>query len=354
MDILEFADVRDARLGEAWDSLIGEGRPNLFVTRSWVTAWADAFADNAEPLMLVGLDGGRPVGLAPLFEYPGSVARFPVNFLSHRANFLVTEPAAASFTSAVLKVLRSRGISPILRGVPAGGVTLNALHGESSGAGFLMLESPGRRSPRIEIADTWEAYLRSRPRKVTHEWERKMRRIEKQGAAIVKSHADIADVTALVDTFIEIDSRSWREEGGTSIRARGAEGFYHAVALSLHEEGMLRPFWLELDGRAVAFLLGAEAGGSFFALKTSFDQDLAGLSPGVPLFHEAVRRSFEEGLSCFDFVGRTARWKEEWANAHLDHSDVRLYPANARGVAAFFVDAHARPLARLVRGVRRR
>lgn len=353
MEIREFRDVRDPELALAWDALESAGEPNLFVTRSWVTAWSDSFARDFAPTFLVGLDEGRPVGLAPLFVDARGVARLPVNFLSHRSHFLALDDAAESFTSAVLETLRSRGLGAALLGIPSDGRPIECVRGGARSAGFLLRESSGRRSPRIEISGAWDDYLSSRPRKVTHEWERKVRRLGRAGDAVIRTPGDVGDVASLVNTFVDIDSRSWREKAGTSIGARGVERFYLDVASALKAEGRLLPYWLELDSRPVAFLLGASAGDTYFALKTSFDEAVSGLSPGVSLFTEAVREAFEGGMRCFDFVGRTARWKEEWANAHLDHSDVRLYPANARGLVSFLVDARVRPLARRIRGRRR-
>ena len=118
-----------------------------------------------------------------------------------------------------------------------------------------------------------------------------------------------------------------------------------ALAIS----GSFLPFWLEIDGQVVAFLYGAVHDGVYYAMKTSFDEAFSRLSPGIRLFHEAVRHAFGAWLARFDFLGERARWKDEWATGRLKHVNVRLYPATAGGRVAHLIDTRVKPLARRMR-----
>jgi CelD/BcsL family acetyltransferase involved in cellulose biosynthesis len=75
----------------------------------------------------------------------------------------------------------------------------------------------------------------------------------------------------------------------------------------------------------------------------------------VRLFRDAIRDAFERGLSRFDFVGRAARWKDEWATARTEHDNVVLYPGSLPGRVRAFARGRLRPLARkAARGFRDR
>ncbi len=211
---------------------------------------------------------------------------------------------------------------------------------------------PGRVSPFIRIDGSWEDYTDGRTRKVTHEWERKMRKLERAGDVRVVRFERGMDAAALIDTFIAVEERSWKERAGTSIGARGVRAFYSELSAALAATDSLLPFWLELDGRVVAFLYGAVHNGTYYAMKTSYDEAFSGLSPGVRLFHEAVRHAFGAGLAGFDFLGERARWKDRWANGWLEHVNVRLYPDTVSGRAAHLMDARLRPLVRRARDLR--
>ncbi|MBM3308361.1 MAG: GNAT family N-acetyltransferase [Candidatus Eisenbacteria bacterium] len=351
IEIVEHRSLDAADLTRAWDDLTDAGScPSIFVSRPWVAAWAAAFGGGLEPLALVGVDAGVPVGLAPLFAR-GRVVEFPVNFLSLRGEALVSECDAPAFLGAALGHLRRRGVAAALRSVPRDSPTYGALSA-CRDAGYLPLETPGRVSPHVDIAGSWDEYLASRPRKVTHEWERKLRKAEREAGFVFRELAPDTDLDALVAGFVAVDARSWREGEGTSIGGRGAEGFYGDVTRVLAGAGRLSCFWLEVDGRAVAFVYGAVFGGVYYALKTSFDEAFSKLSPGVVLFHGAIRRAFEAGLSRFDFVGETARWKEEWATGRREHASVVLYPAGPGGLAGYARDAWLKPAVRRLRGGR--
>ncbi len=348
IEIREYSDLGAPDLVGAWDSLTRDGAcPGLFSSRPWVTTWAAAFADSLAPAVLVGFDGGEPVGLAPLFA-GGGIIGFPVNFLSHRGEMLVRDGHGDAFAAATLAHMRKRGLAATLRSVPRDSRTYAALRGAFPGAGYLTLETPGRVSPYVDIATSWDEYLASRTGRITHEWRRKLKKADREAHVVFRELSPETDLDALVSEFVAVDARSWKEDEGTSIGGRGVEGFYRDVSRVLAEADSLRPFWLEVDGRVIAFVYGATFHGTYFALKTSFDEAFSKLSPGVVLFHEAIRWAFSAGLSRFDFVGETARWKEEWATGRREHALVALYPTRPAGLAAYARDAWLKPLARRV------
>jgi hypothetical protein len=124
-------------------------------------------------------------------------------------------------------------------------------------------------------------------------------------------------------------------------RHRGAE--LEGGGRLLSERGWFRPFWLELDGRPIAFIYGFVFGDTYWAIKTSYDRAHAALAPGTALFHEAVRDAFRCGLRRFDFVGHDARWTKEWATGRIRHYDIGLYPVSPSGAAAYVRDRYWRP-----------
>jgi CelD/BcsL family acetyltransferase involved in cellulose biosynthesis len=348
----EYRSLDHEDVVSAWDALESAGAcPGLFGTRPWVSAWAGQFGDDLAPLVLVSRSGADLLGMAVLFiERDGRVV-FPVNFLSPRAEFLGGVTGVDLLADAFVHYVASSGGRAFLRGLPADSPTLSAIRRALPGRGIPAAERPGRVSPYIDIDGSWDDYLAGRPRKVTHEWERKTRKLEAAGRVSVASFEDGTPTDRLIEEFISVESRSWKERNGTSIGARGVENFYRGMARGLADTGAFRPFWIELDGETIAFLLGAVHGGTYFAMKTSYDERFASLSPGVRLFREAVKHAFGAGLARFDFLGQRARWKDEWANGWREHVDVSLYEKGLRGSLARAVDVRVRPAVRaLMRG----
>ena len=348
LEIREYSDFSDPALVAAWDEF-DRARGSLFTTRLWVDTWLSHFGSGLSVAARVGHDDGRAVGLAPLLAEPGGRLVLPVNFLSPRGEFVCDAGEARGFVRALLAHSRAARRALLLLGVPERSPTLEGLAGEAREAGYLAHLCPARVSPFIDIDGSWDAYLTDKPRKVTHEWERKMRKLERAGDVRVLRFEQGMDVRKLVDDFIAVEKDSWKEKAGTSIGARGVSSFYHELSAALASAGSFEPFWLELDGRVVAFLYGVVHGGTYYAMKTSYIEGTSSLSPGVRLFHEAVSHAFGAGLARFDFLGERARWKDQWANAWLEHTHVHLRPNTAGGTVAHLVDSRLKPLVRRAR-----
>ena len=350
IEIRVHTDLKDLGLIEAWDGLSGAAEGGgLFATRLWVETWFAHFGAELSVTAVTGHNDQGPVGVAPLFRTSGRELVLPVNFLSPRGQFVAGRGHSNGFTSALLRHFRGQRAGLHLRGLAAGSPTLTALESEARGGGYLLDARPGRVSPFIRIDGSWEDYIGARTRKVTHEWERKMRKLERAGDVRVVRLERGMDTAALVDQFIAVEGRSWKERAGTSIAARGVGAFYRELSAALATADSLLPFWIELDGRVVAFLYGAVHNGTYYAMKTSYDEGCSALSPGVKLFHEAVRHAFGAGLARLDFLGERAPWKDRWANGWLEHVNVRLYPDTVGGRAAHLIDSRLKPLVRRAR-----
>ena len=351
VEIQELRGLDNPELLSGWKRLEEEGAcPGLFSSRLWVTTWARSFAKERKVVALKGVSSGKTVGVLPVFVSDNRAASTAVNFLSPRGEFVADSVHAREFATAVLRWLRDRQLEGSFRGLPADSDTLSLLRAARPDVGLRAHERPGRVSPYIEMDGTWDGYLRSRARKTTHEWERKMRRLDEAGDVRVLRSGDGTDPDALVDRFIAVEQRSWKEAEGTSISGRGVETFYHELAGEASRAGLLSSFWVELDGRVIAFLFGVVYDSVYYAMKTSYDEAYAQLSPSVRLFHEAVGHAFGAGIARFDFLGRRARWKDEWANGWREHTDVTLYRPGLRGAIEHVLDSRVKPLARRAMG----
>ncbi len=347
LEVREFTDLTDGDLTSAWDTLEASGAcPNPFSSRVWVGVWAREFAPDSTPAVFVGYEDGAPVALAPLLPRPDGLVELPTNFLSLRGEFLLADADTGPFVEEVLRRLRGDGRELGLRSVPADSRTRAELLGRSRAVGYLVNESESRTSPYLEIAGSWDDYVATRTTKRVARWRKRIRKIEKIEGMTVRRLDESSDVDALVDEFIDVEARSWKERHGTSIQGRGLEAFYHDLCRALAEQGWLAPVWLERDGRMFAFVLAIVYGGAMYGLKTSFDEKYKEFSPGTPLFYYAVTDAFERGLSKVDFLGEPSRWKSEWATGHREHLNIHLYPSDVAGAMKHVRDTRVKPIAK--------
>ncbi len=242
VEIREHRDLSAPELVADWETLEATpGAGSLFTTRPWIESWAGQFGDRLSVAALVGRESGRPVGLAPLLATPARELVLPVNFLSPRGEFIVGANDASGFVRALLAHTRAARLPLRLHGVPVGSPTLSAVASEAPGAGYLIHARPARVSPFISIDGSWEGYFDGKPRKVTHEWERKIRKLERSGDVRVLRFERGMDVRKLTDDFIAVEERSWKERAGTSITARGVSAFYHRLSAALAARGWFEP-----------------------------------------------------------------------------------------------------------------
>ncbi|MFH1502724.1 MAG: GNAT family N-acetyltransferase [Candidatus Eisenbacteria bacterium] len=347
LDVREFSDLEDHDLTSAWIALESSGAcPNPFASHVWVRAWTAQFASDATPSVFVGYDGGTPVALAPLLTRPDGTVELPTNFLSLRGEFLLGDGEIGPFVAEVLGRLRGEGRELVLRSVPADSRTRAGILACAKSAGYLVGESESRTSPYVELEGSWDDYAGTRTTKRVARWRKRVRKIEKIEGMSVRRFDESTDVDALVDAFIDTESRSWKERHGTSIRGRGLESFYHTFCRALAHEGWFAPVWLERDGDMFAFLLTVVYGGAMYALKTSFDEKYSEFSPGTPLFYYTVTDGFERGYSKVDFLGEPSRWKSEWATGHREHVNIHMRPAGLSGAVKHLRDTRVKPVAK--------
>jgi CelD/BcsL family acetyltransferase involved in cellulose biosynthesis len=350
METRAFSDLLSPDLVSAWSRLEAAGAcPSLFASSAWVRLWSGRFARESTPEVLVGYEGSDPVGLAPLFVSDRGTVEFPVNFLSHRGEFLLAGGTDHSFAAGVLRHFRKQGRRLGLKSVPIASRTYDALAANCRAAGYRLHPRPSRVSPYLDIETPWDEYLASRPSKRTSRWAKQDRKLRDLGRVSIETAEAAGDADRLVDLFTDVEARSWKERRGTSIRGRGLEEFYRDLCRALGQEGWLRAVWLELDRRPIAFILGVAFGGVLYMLKTAYDESHARFSPGMVLVQHVIANAFEIGFSRVDFLGESARWKTEWATGEREHATVTLYPANAMGSVGYLVDAVVKPAASRLR-----
>jgi CelD/BcsL family acetyltransferase involved in cellulose biosynthesis len=323
-----------SRFQAAWEVLAEcAPRGELFESPLWLTAWLDAYwRDRPLAFLFVFLDE-RLVGMAPLLNDREGILGCPdclvtpVNPHARRCS-LLAEGDPAPVVAAVMDHLEStrRGARLRLRCCDAAAPVVAALAERN----HLALIRQKEATPIIRLDGGWEAYLASRPRHLRHELARKRKRLETERNAKWVEVGDPAEVEAAMGEVLRIERNSWKHAEGTSLASEpGAAGFYAALARRAALRGQLRLELLYLDGEPAAHILGIVFRGTYYALKTSYDEACRRLSPGVVLFQHAIRRAFEEGLRTFDFLGADARWKTELANAERAHVDACAFSPSA-------------------------
>lgn len=102
------------------------------------------------------------------------------------------------------------------------------------------------------------------------------------GPVEFRLHRDPVSVTSALDTFLRLESESWKGEEGTAmISNRCDEQFIREVVAGLAPHGNILISELTAGDRVAASALNFTAGTGLFAFKIGWDSELAHTSPGV-------------------------------------------------------------------------
>jgi CelD/BcsL family acetyltransferase involved in cellulose biosynthesis len=335
-------------LREPWDALAARGPVDLPMMRhGWISAWLDAFAPAAAPLVLVArAPSGEPVGIAPfLEERRGGATRLlaPANDHSCRYEWVLGADVSGA-VGALWAHLRDRLRWDVLllRDVPRDGPTSTLLEALARADRHLTGRWESQRSPRVTLGggpaeERASAKFRANLR-------RRARRLGEMGAVALRRVDGGPDVDAAVDEFLALEASGWKGARGTAIALDPAlAGFYRRIARDAAARGDLAIRALLLDGRAIAVHLGLVHRGVYYLPKTAYDEALGSVSPGQLLQREVLAECEARGLAGFDFLGPDMDWKREWAPSHAPHDWLYVYRPSLAGRAMHSLKHRVRP-----------
>ncbi len=129
-----------------------------------------------------------------------------------------------------------------------------------------------------------------------------------------------------------------------------------AVDTALHRDllrieadhGRLRSYWLECDGRPIAFQIAVVYGDVYNLLSTAFLPEYAAFSPGQVLLVRVIRDLCEARIGSIDYGFGDAPYKRMYGTESWDEATVHLYAKNVRASSARVVHRAAVGLHRRV------
>jgi hypothetical protein len=208
---------------------------------------------SAFPACLVAIaDHDAPTDLGELFDRSVRHFRWQVMFL----NFL--GPSVAWFETAVRNTAAARG--------------WHIREGESSTDAF------------IDATGGAAGYLARRSKQFRCNQNRARNQLQALGelSAVEVARGAVPN-TAIADELLEIFDRGWQRDNISGILRPEGRQFVLNLLAGMREEGLLRVYFLRLNGRAIAFEFGfvdCHAGGLYYACSRGYDEAWKKQSPG--------------------------------------------------------------------------
>lgn len=281
---------------------------NPFVTPPWLKAWWRHLRDDNESLLLLVTAGTRPLGLAPLMVRNGTARFMGSTDLCDSGDFVVANGTQELFFREILHYLAKEGINRlVLEQVrPDSQVCLSFIPAAQA-YGWSVSLTPQNASVEMDLPKSWESYLQGLGGKQRHEVRRKLRRVHDKGNLENQVVREADKTASAMDTFIDLfrQSRADKKEFMTEKR----EAFFRSLAEELAQSDMLYLLCLTIDNLPAASVFCALNGNTMYLYNNGFDPRFRTLSVGLVSKILTIRASIEAGLSGYDFLSGTERYK---------------------------------------------
>lgn len=277
-------------------------RPIPFDHPAWHRAWWAQFGDGRTAIYLALRDDDTLTGVLPLMHDGDTLT-------------IAGDPEVCDYTSFPIRAGSPDDVPPAIFeavdalpwrtfhvwGLPDDAAALPALTRWGEARGYRVETDFEAVCPRIALQTDWDAYLASLDKKDRHELRRKMRRFEQAGAEVaMRTFRSRDEVDAALAAFFHLHRISHR--GKAVFMTAEMEAFFRTMACGLAAEGVVRLFQIDVDGVAVASLLGFAAGDELLLYNSGYDPAYAPASVGIVSKALTIQAAIADGLRAFDFL----------------------------------------------------
>jgi CelD/BcsL family acetyltransferase involved in cellulose biosynthesis len=267
----------------------------------WLKAWWSVFGHD-RVAHLVGIeDGGRRIGVAPLMV-TDETARFIGDAdLCDYMDVVSVPGREKDVVATLLSHLCRKGLRYL---------DLRALRPDSSILKVLGEVVPQQEyrsdcrsedvSAEVRLSSSWDGFLKQLTGKQRHEIRRKFRRLRNAGSVAFRLVADPSQVPDAMEIFLRLFTAN-RDDKARFMTAERTS-FFRRLAQATADAGMLRLFFLYLDGVPVAAVMGFDFRHTRYLYNNGYDRRYRSLSVGLLSKIYSIRDAIENGLERYDFL----------------------------------------------------
>jgi CelD/BcsL family acetyltransferase involved in cellulose biosynthesis len=307
---------------ESWRKLEREGHSSLYQSYDWCAAWlatVGAKMGAAPRIVVIGAADGRPVAVLPfqlrkkfgvgVLEWLGA-PHAGYGYGLYAKDFLPR--AAAWFSQSLPAIFDAIGEADLvlLQEMP------EALHGASHPLVRLFNLRGANRSFAMALRENYdELYALKRSGETRRSNRKRDHKLAELGALEFGLPTTPAQTTEVLDHMFADQANRLAESGVYGVFGETEQAFIRKLA---EVPGMLAPYFLKLDGRILAVMLGGIHGGNYWALISSLaDGPERKFSPGDAALRRTIEACCARGLTRFDFSAGDTSYKPQWADVEI-------------------------------------
>ncbi|HEY6864485.1 MAG TPA: GNAT family N-acetyltransferase [Burkholderiales bacterium] len=326
-----------AELAPRWDALAAGGTP--MAHSLWSRAAAEVFAGDALRVTTLARDG-RACAIAPLVLRGSLLPRLEVLGSSETGEPFDPIHEDPTALRELLAALIETGMPLYAERVFADSPLMAELRAACR-TRAIAITRPAVGCPRIALDAAWRQ-PESHPGVARRsDLRRKQRYAERLGALAYEAMTPTpGQLDSLLEEAFRVEASGWKGESGSALSRNARAGaFYRRYAAAACASGLLRLFFMRVDGQAIATVIAVECAESLWTLKIGFDESFSRCSPGSLLTRYTIAWAAERGLRSYEFLGTAAAWTRDWTRDERRCVSLRLYPLRPKALAAFALDA---------------
>lgn len=325
-----------------WERLVtASGCTHPFVQHAWLRSWWSAFGAGKAMHVILAYRGDTPIAAAPLMcterRLVGLTARVVeaiANDHTPRYEFLVARGEEAAGFAALWHELTDGRVEwdvlqlrQLLTDSPTRVVVEEYARRYRLPTGIWNAE----RSPYVEFAGSWDDYFQTLSHNHRRNVGKGLRRLERLGRVELEMVTSPERLEAALADGMRIEASAWKENAGTAMLSRpDVQAFYETFGRHAAERGLLRLFFLSVDGRRIAFSYGLSYQDTIFVLKGGYDPEFSRYSPYNVLYSLVFQHGFAAGLAGYEFLGHDEPFKMKWTDIVREHCWLYVFSRSPR------------------------
>jgi CelD/BcsL family acetyltransferase involved in cellulose biosynthesis len=332
MEVVEAHSQEDfLALRDEWHALLSRcSRATIFQTWEWNYSWWRTLGAEKKLLILQAWEGGRLLGLAPLFRSHRLRVQRVIQFIgSGRADYmdvLATDEQENEICRAILCHLLSTQMFDL---VDLGELQSPSplceeairLAGPTSQVSTFCKEA--RESCLgVSLPSSWEDFCSQIGRKMVRSLGYKKGLLTRNFDQVEMRLADGTELQDAMTALFDLHRKRWQLRGKSgALSDSRIQEFYRLLVEQFDARGWLRLHLVKLNGRFAAVACCFRFRDRYYGHLSGFDPELARYGVGSLMVAQAVQQAIEEGCSYFDMLRGEEDYKRQWlCKSHLSQN----------------------------------
>ncbi|MQF64540.1 GNAT family N-acetyltransferase [SAR202 cluster bacterium AC-409-J13_OGT_754m] len=303
-----------------WDAVLSLSKiKSPFLTYQWQSSWWQEFGAK-QGLSILEIESGQQIiGIASLRYENGDLTLVGDQDLCDHNDFLISEGNEFAFYTALLDYLENcEWNNLILYSLTDGSPTLELFPELAKDKGYDVEIRLQDVSPGAVLPVNWDEYLSSLSKKHRHELKRKLRRLESQESIRWYSIDDLRDIEDGMDHFFRLLKMS--KDTKYKFLTPERERFFRSIGKNLGGIGLVKLFFMEIEGERVASALCFDYDSKRFLYNSGFNPEYGYYSVGLLLKALSLKSAIEDNKTYYDFLRGDEPYKY-----HLGGVDQHLF-----------------------------